>query len=231
MKASEINQQDYFQYLTNNDLVSILKGLKDGITEAPERIEPSFDLNNTRADLSRENEIKQIVSSLGPEEKKVVYLHLAREIKNRKKNPARSKVIKKAKTSAIAGILSGILSLGLYVGVPGAIGYGIHQIGKEETHKLANISTRVTDWRRGGFNSVLLVDFVIQNTNNFAIKDIRVECVGFSASGKEIDSNTEDIYDIIPAKGNLILKDFNMGFLHPQVTRIKCLVTRATEVN
>lgn len=79
-------------------------------------------------------------------------------------------------------------------------------------------------WGKGGFGSVMEVDFTIQNPSNYTIKDIEVTCTHFANSGTEIDSNTRTIYESVPAKGKKIIKDFNMGFIHSQANKTSCAI-------
>jgi hypothetical protein len=95
----------------------------------------------------------------------------------------------------------------------------------------SKVKIQRTDWKKSGFGVVLMADFLIENGNSFAIKDIKVECIGYSSSNSRIDSNSRTIYQTIPA--NAIWEQgsakwvvaFNMGFLHSQVEKIGCKIT------
>lgn len=92
---------------------------------------------------------------------------------------------------------------------------------KETALRLVSIDF---NWSKGGFGSVMIVDFVILNPSNYAIKDLEVTCTHFANSGTRIDSNSRTIYEVVPAKGKKIVKDFNMGFIHSQATKTSCKV-------
>ena len=77
---------------------------------------------------------------------------------------------------------------------------------------------------KGGFNSVLIVDFVFKNPTPRPARDITVTCTHYAPSGTEIDSNTRTIYETIPAKGKKTVKNFNMGFIHSQATSTNCRI-------
>ncbi|MDQ3816511.1 MAG: zinc ribbon domain-containing protein, partial [Acidobacteriota bacterium] len=51
-------------------------------------------------------------------------------------------------------------------------------------------------WSKGGFGSVMIADFVIENSSNYIIKDLEVTCTHFANSGTQIDSNTRTIYEM-----------------------------------
>lgn len=79
-------------------------------------------------------------------------------------------------------------------------------------------------WSKGGFESIMLVDFTFTNRSSYAAKDITVTCTHYAPSGTEIDSNTRTIYELIPANSKKIVKRFNMGFIHSQATSTICKI-------
>ena len=81
------------------------------------------------------------------------------------------------------------------------------------------------DWSKGGFDSVMLVDFKIKNNSKYDIKDITVECEHYSNSKTKIDSNSRVIYEIVKAGETKTVKQFNMGFIHSQAASSGCGIT------
>ncbi|CAI3129912.1 double zinc ribbon family protein [Acinetobacter baumannii 1598530] len=81
------------------------------------------------------------------------------------------------------------------------------------------------DWAKGGFDSVMLVDFKIKNNSKYDIKDITVECEHYSNSKTKIDSNSRVIYEIVKAGETKTVKQFNMGFIHSQAASSGCGIT------
>jgi hypothetical protein len=79
-------------------------------------------------------------------------------------------------------------------------------------------------WSKGGFETVMLVDFTFRNTGSRPIKDIEVLCRHFAPSGTEIDRNRGTVYEVVPAKGRKRVRDFNMGFIHTQAASTSCQV-------
>lgn len=79
-------------------------------------------------------------------------------------------------------------------------------------------------WSKGGFDAVMIVDFVFTNPTPRPAKDITVTCTHYAASGTEIDSNTRTVYETIPAKGKKTVKRFSMGFIHSQATSTICKI-------
>jgi hypothetical protein len=79
-------------------------------------------------------------------------------------------------------------------------------------------------WRKGGFDNIMFATFTFKNNNDFAVKDITVQCVHSAASGTTIDDNTRTIYKRIAAHKKLTVHDFDMGFIHSQAERSNCTV-------
>jgi hypothetical protein len=79
-------------------------------------------------------------------------------------------------------------------------------------------------WSKGGFDSIMLVNFTFTNPTPYPARDITVTCVHSAPSGTEIDRNTRTIYEVVPAKGRKVVRDFNMGFIHSQATSSRCRI-------
>ena len=80
------------------------------------------------------------------------------------------------------------------------------------------------NWSKGGFDTVMLVDFTFTNRSPYEAKDITVTCTHYAPSGTQIDSNTRTIYEVIPAGGVKRIKAFNMGFIHSQASSTVCKI-------
>lgn len=79
-------------------------------------------------------------------------------------------------------------------------------------------------WSKNEFGT-MGADFIFRNTSNSNIKDIEITCIHFSRSGTMIDKNIRKIYEILPAKSKMEVKNFNMGFIHSQAYKSYCSVT------
>lgn len=79
-------------------------------------------------------------------------------------------------------------------------------------------------WHKGGFDSVMIVDFVFTNPTPRPARDITVTCTHYAPSGTQIDSNTRTIYEAVPAKGKKTVKNFSMGFINSQATSTICKI-------
>jgi hypothetical protein len=79
-------------------------------------------------------------------------------------------------------------------------------------------------WSKGGFESVMMVNFVFTNASSHPVKDIEVRCDHYAPSGTVIDHNTRTVYEVVPAHGKKRVRDFNMGFIHSQVSSSSCAI-------
>jgi hypothetical protein len=91
--------------------------------------------------------------------------------------------------------------------------------------KNGKVTIAAYNWTKGGFDSVMMLDFTVRNDNDYAIKDVTIRCEHSAKSGTNIVSNTRTIYERVPAHGALSKSKFNMGFIHSQIDTSSCRVT------
>lgn len=82
--------------------------------------------------------------------------------------------------------------------------------------------------RRGGFGTVMLVDFTLRNDSLSDLKDFHITCVGKGRSGSDVDRNSITLYEIVSARRTRTIRDVNMGLVNPQVVSTTCTVDEAT---
>ena len=80
-------------------------------------------------------------------------------------------------------------------------------------------------WRKGGFETAMIADFVITNPSPWRVKDLEITCKHYGPSGTEIDSNVRTVYEIVEPKSTKRVSQFNMGFIRSQATQSSCTVT------
>jgi hypothetical protein len=96
-----------------------------------------------------------------------------------------------------------------------------------EALALESVSLKSYDWEKGGFDSIMMLkNIVIENKGARDVKDLTIECVGSAKSGTRIDKNVRVLYEIVPAGKSTRVKELNMGFLHSQVDRAGCVITK-----
>lgn len=94
-------------------------------------------------------------------------------------------------------------------------------VSRDEARGLVSFDYK---WRKDGFGTVMIVDWIFTNRSPYDAKDITVTCTHYAPSGTEIDSNTRTIYETVPAKGKKMVKGFNMGFIHSQAASTVCKI-------
>jgi hypothetical protein len=84
--------------------------------------------------------------------------------------------------------------------------------------ELASKQIGIADWswQRGGFDTVMIADFLFTNNSPWAIKDVQILCVHSSSSGTVIDKNRRTIFEVFPAHSARWVSNFNMGYIHSQ---------------
>jgi hypothetical protein len=132
----------------------------------------------------------------------------------------------------ILKILFGLFILGVIINVisemnlPGSSTPSKPSNGTSSASSRENILRKLSienwKWHKGGFENIMVADFVFKNDNDFPVKDLAVECIHSAPSGTKIDQNTRTIYEVIPAHGTKKILKFNMGFIYSQAEQSSC---------
>lgn len=73
------------------------------------------------------------------------------------------------------------------------------------------------------YGTILEVDLILENMNDYAVKDISVSCQTFGASGTYIGSTkNKTIYEKVPAKSKIQVDGIDMGFVDGQTKSAVC---------
>jgi len=72
--------------------------------------------------------------------------------------------------------------------------------------------------------SILRISMKLKNNNDVPVKDIPIGCLLYAESGTALDSKEFYIYRIIPAYGEIIIKELNVGRIPQQVAHTECVV-------
>jgi hypothetical protein len=98
----------------------------------------------------------------------------------------------------------------------------------DKQDQIAAIKIEKWSWKKAGFDNVMIGTFTIKNSNEFNVKDIVLSCQHYAPSGTLIDHNERTVYQAIKPNSSIIIKDFNMGFVHTQAAKSSCSVTNFT---
>ncbi|WP_406858464.1 hypothetical protein ABEG18_12890 [Alsobacter sp. KACC 23698] len=120
-------------------------------------------------------------------------------------------------------ILYGFVGLGIIGAVAGKNDGGAGIGASASADRGVRISQ--VNWRKEAFGNVMIADFMVRNDNDFAVKDLTIECQHAANSGTIMDRNTRQLYERVSARSYLPVQNFNMGFINTQAVRTDCKVT------
>jgi hypothetical protein len=69
--------------------------------------------------------------------------------------------------------------------------------------------------------------FTLKNPNDVPIKDVDITCTVTAPSGTAIHHYRFTIFDIVPAKGEKVIKNYKFGYWPQQGERVGCRVVAA----
>lgn len=95
----------------------------------------------------------------------------------------------------------------------------------------SEVSIKKWNWKKGGFDTVMIATFTLRNENSYPVKDIKIRCELSGNSGTSIDSVEETIYDSVPANGTKTFPEVSMGFVRSQTSRASCEIKGVTKSN
>jgi hypothetical protein len=101
---------------------------------------------------------------------------------------------------------------------------------REDARKDAELKEKAFTyrWHKGGFDTVLLVDFTITNPTIYPWRDLHVQCDLIAETGRVIGTKAEVLYVIVPPQGQKTLERFNLGFVSQQVYGTVCRLLSMT---
>ena len=86
-------------------------------------------------------------------------------------------------------------------------------------------------WSKAGFETIFELSGKIQSSAPIDLKDIRIECDLFAASGTKVSTVRETLYQVVPAGKTLKFSELSMGFMgSQQVETARCGIERAEPV-
>jgi len=102
----------------------------------------------------------------------------------------------------------------------------------EETYRLenpeANIKIVRSSWRKGGFNTVYVLDITLKNTAWYALKDFYIVCVNRAASGTDLGTSAGTIFEKLEPGQTRRFREVILGAVHPQASLSSCGVRNAS---
>ena len=65
----------------------------------------------------------------------------------------------------------------------------------------------------------VIADFTIFNNAPYDVSDLKIRCRNYANSGTALDSNSQVIFETIPAGKKKVMRNFSMGFVNSQATK------------
>jgi maltose-binding protein MalE len=98
------------------------------------------------------------------------------------------------------------------------------------TEPADNVTVTIDRWRKPGSNNIGTADITINNSNNFAVKDIKVRCnYVVKAGGKKIETE-QNITVTVKPKSKMSFKKTKFPFIDVQAAEGSCKVLGATQI-
>ena len=83
-------------------------------------------------------------------------------------------------------------------------------------------------WRKGGFDSVMIADFQVDNDNPYSVRDIEIRCHVSGESGTVIGWPSKTIYRRIQPHTSTWFMEESMGFISSQAAAADCEIGLVT---
>ena len=83
-------------------------------------------------------------------------------------------------------------------------------------------------WRRGGLGSNALFTFTLRNTNDYAVKDVRISCAFTRKDGSHLTDRTRVIPDTIEMKSRKTFTRMHVGFVNVNASKAICSLVTAS---
>lgn len=121
-----------------------------------------------------------------------------------------------------AAVVSGVLNLIKKDRTPSApTAASVAQTPSPKEIALRDIKIKLNPSREG-FGAVLVANVVVGNPTQYTVKDIVIECETLGASGTQIGTARQTIYQIFPAMKTTPANEVNFGFINSQVEGLRC---------
>jgi hypothetical protein len=85
-------------------------------------------------------------------------------------------------------------------------------------------------WKRSAGGALGVYSATVKNKTNTGLKDIRIMCMFFGASGTVINSKTETVFEIFPANASRQISGINFGYVDSQAKTTDCRIVDAKTV-
>ena len=85
-------------------------------------------------------------------------------------------------------------------------------------------------WRRGGLGSNALVTFTLRNNNDYAVKDVEIDCSFTRWDGSHLTDRTRFLPGPIAMRSRKLFAHMHVGFVNVNANKANCVVVSAERV-
>lgn len=82
-------------------------------------------------------------------------------------------------------------------------------------------------WRRGGLGSNALVTFTLRNNNDYAVKDVEIDCAFARWDGSHLTDRTRFLPGTIAMRSRKLFARMHVGFVNVNANKANCVVVSA----
>jgi hypothetical protein len=95
---------------------------------------------------------------------------------------------------------------------------------------LDGLKISAQSWRRGGLGSKALVTLTLRNGNDFAVRDIEIECAFSRRDGSHLTDRKRVISDVIGMKSRKTYSGMLVGFVNVNANKANCSLVTAGRI-
>jgi hypothetical protein len=95
---------------------------------------------------------------------------------------------------------------------------------------LDGLKISAQSWRRGGLGSKALVTLTLRNRNDFAVRDIEIDCAFARRDGVHLTDRKRVISDVIGMNSRKTYSGMLVGFVNINANKAKCSLVTASRI-
>jgi len=95
---------------------------------------------------------------------------------------------------------------------------------------LDGLKISAQSWRRGGLGSKALITLTLRNRNDFAVRDIEIDCAFARRDGSHLTDRKRVISDVIGMNSRKTYSGMLVGFVNINANKAKCSLVTASRI-
>lgn len=91
----------------------------------------------------------------------------------------------------------------------------------------SGLNVVAVDWRRDGYGLAAVVDVAVRNNNTYSVRVDGIACRFRDKDSGKVEEHSQGVYDVVPARGEKVVKNVGLGFVNSELQGVGCNVTKA----